>query len=310
MINGKEKKGFNLQDTKCVDFYCCDEPKLGFRRGDKVCLNCGLVHGREFIATERKAYNQEEKDKRKQSEKPWRRFGPRTLIPSNSRELSTLSTSVRRKTLFRRLSKIQKSLITSLERNLWEAEPKLKLIAMRLNIPRYIRDTAWRIYLEVAKAQLTKGRSVDGFLSASIYSAIRIHKYPFILDHMADGLMISRHSIIKCLGKIVREVLPKMNLSYKPITPVELLHRFTNLLNLPFELYKSSRKILVESVDNGLSIMGKNPKSIAAGAIYVALEFSPYKLTQREIAETTNITEVTLRYTANAIKQHLNEISR
>ncbi|MFX1391561.1 MAG: transcription initiation factor IIB, partial [Promethearchaeota archaeon] len=88
--------------------------------------------------------------------------------------------------MFSRLSKIQRSLINSLERNLWEAKPKLKLYASKLNIPEYISETAWRIYTEIAKKKLTMGRTIDGFVAASLYAAIRIHEFPKLLEDVSD----------------------------------------------------------------------------------------------------------------------------
>ncbi len=57
----------------------------------------------------------------------------------------------KKQALFSRLSKIQGSLVSSLERNFWEAKPKLQQIANKMNIPQQIVETGWKIYSEVAR---------------------------------------------------------------------------------------------------------------------------------------------------------------
>ena len=83
----------------------------------------------------------------------------------NSPDAKGQSLEGRRQALFNRLSKIQGSLVNSLERNFWEARPKINQLAQKLNIPDHILETAWKIYSEVAKQKLTMGRSIDSFVT-------------------------------------------------------------------------------------------------------------------------------------------------
>ncbi|MFX1467658.1 MAG: hypothetical protein ACFFB8_03270 [Promethearchaeota archaeon] len=91
-----------------------------------------------------------------------------------------------KKTLFSRLSKIQNSLILRIERNFWEAKPKMKQLVSKLNIPEYIYERAWKIYALATKKKLTMGPSIDGFIAASLYVAIRVHEFPKILEEISD----------------------------------------------------------------------------------------------------------------------------
>lgn len=204
--------------------------------------------------------------------------------------------------MFSRLSKVQRSLIDSLERNLWEAKPKLHLYASKLNIPNYISETAWRIYSEVAKKKLTMGRTIEGFIAASIYAAIRIHEFPRLLEDVSEASMISKHTLFRCLGLIIREILPILSLDYHPISVEKLIFLFGNKLGLP-------EKLKIEALDNVNFLLknseilaGKDPKGLAAALLYLVAKNTIYKKTQLEIADIARITEVTIRSRIRDIK--------
>ncbi|TFG16304.1 MAG: hypothetical protein EU531_06935, partial [Promethearchaeota archaeon] len=91
---------------------CCDNPCIESRDGDNVCLNCGMIQGRNLVGNERRAYTVEEVNKRRRTEPRWREFGPRTMLPNTKIDSKGRLINAKGKTLFSRLSKIQNSLIS------------------------------------------------------------------------------------------------------------------------------------------------------------------------------------------------------
>jgi transcription initiation factor TFIIB len=209
------------------------------------------------------------------------------------------------KSLFKRLSKIQNSLISSIERNFWESKPKLNLYASKLNLPEYIKETAWKIYTVVVKKKLTMGRSIEGFIAASIYAAIRIHEFPRLLEDVCDASMINRRSVIKFLGLLNREILPELALHYKPITFEQLVFKFGNDLYLPMEIQKKAIELIIKVRLSEISHIGKDPKGFAASALYIAAKKTSMCKSQSDIAKIAKITEVTLRNRVNDIRNIL-----
>ncbi len=208
--------------------------------------------------------------------------------------------------MFSRLSKIQRSLINSLERNLWEAKPKFKLFASKLNIPKYITETAWRIYNEVVKQKLTMGRSIDGFIAASIYAGIRIHEFPKLLDDVSDASMVPQRTLFRSLGLIVRNVLPYLHLDYHPISVEKLIFLFGNRLGLPVELQIQAVNIIKSSENTKRIVIGKDPKGLAAAVLYLVAHGTEFKKTQEEVAKAAKTTEVTLRSRLKDIRVLMN----
>jgi len=227
------------------------------------------------------------------------------MLPNSKIDSKGRLINAKGKTLFSRLSKIQNSLISSIERNFWEAKPKLKMLTSKLNIPEYIKETAWKIYSVVARKKLTMGRSIDGFIAASLYAAIRVHEFPRLLEEVCDASMTPRRTVHRSLGMIVKEVLPELSLRYKPITAEQLVFRFGNDLGLPMEVQKKAIDMLSTASRNGLLRTGKDPKGLAASVIYMAAKSSNCRKTQAEVSNVAKVTEVTLRSRSKQIRLKL-----
>jgi transcription initiation factor TFIIB len=304
LVYNRRRKQF--EDYEDSDQPCCPEPSIIVNDdGTKVCSNCGLTFGQALVDTERRAYTSEEVKNRRRTEPKWRSFGPRTVITGVGTDARGHHLESKKQALFSRLSKIQGSLVSSLERNFWEAKPKLNSLALKLSIPSQIVETAWKIYSEVAKQKLTMGRSIDGFVAASLYAAIRIHEFPRLLEELVEIAMIPLRSVHRSLGLIVRKVFPVFKMKYKPVTTRSLVYRFGSELKLSMGTQTKASNMLLESRKKGLRAMGKDPKGLAAAALYIAAKKTDEKRTQAEIADIARITEVTLRTRVKQIRQYL-----
>jgi transcription initiation factor TFIIB len=299
-----KNKNIDQENSRYVG-ECCDNPCIEERDGNKVCLNCGLISERTYVGNERRAYTVEEIQTRRRTEPRWRDFGPRTMLPTTKTDSKGKSIGPKEQALFSRLSKIQNSLISSIERNFWEAKPKLKMLTSKLNIPEYISETAWKIYSIVAKKKLTMGRSINGFIAGSLYAAIRVHDFPRLLDEVCEASMTPRRTVHRSLAMIIREVLPQLGLRYQPITAESLVFRFGNELELPMKIQKVAIDMLRKASEYGLKRTGKDPKGLAAACIYIAAKDGSLRKTQTNVAEVAKITEVTLRSRAKQIKNIL-----
>ncbi len=306
-LRDRQKNDSDNEDIKSQksEPECCNKPSVQIRDGNRVCLNCGMISQKEFVVNERRAYTIQEIQNRKRTEPRWRDFGPRTMLPNTKTDSKGKSIGAKEQALFSRLSKIQNSLISSIERNFWEAKPKLKMLCSKLNIPDYISDSAWKIYSLVAKKKLTMGRSINGFIAGALYAAIRVHDFPRLLDEVCESSLTPRRTVHRSLAMIIREILPELNLKYQPIKAETLIYRFSNNLELPMEIQKCAINMLKTASKNGLKRTGKDPKGLAAACIYIAARDGNMRKTQSTVAYIAKITEVTLRSRAKQIKSKL-----
>ncbi len=273
---------------------CCDSPKFNQENGFIVCLNCGCIHSRIFDDSPRRAFTQEEINKRKTTERVYSPIGPRTVIRGSKDARGSLL-SPKYKSKFNRLGKIHRSLTTSYERNLWIALPNLQRLQRKLKIPDHIAEDVLRIYTRTVKEKLTMGRSIDALLTASIFAALRSHAVPRTIEEIAKAAQIDKKKILKSYRLIVREIFPQLNLKIKRLTPERYVDKFNDLLKLSMQC-RNKAVLLIKNVrKNGLHFSGKDPKGIAAAALYLSSKICNEARTQKDIADLAKVTEVTLR---------------
>jgi len=291
MVLYKKTQDLNIE----IEEHCCNNKHVNIVDGARVCVNCGMIFDVNLVEDERRAYSTKEVNERKQTEPRWREFGSRTVVPATNIDFKGNALDAEQRTLYTRLSKIQNSLVSSIERNYWVAKPILKELSSKLNVPIHISEIAWRIYTYAAKKRLTMGRSIEAILSASMYISIRMHEFPKLLEDISEALIIPRKTVVRSIALLLREVLPELKYTYKPITTEQLVIKFCNELGLTHEIQKEALKILTDSLKKGISISGKDPKGFAAAALYIATKFTKNNIKQTEIAKIAKITEVTLR---------------
>jgi transcription initiation factor TFIIB len=106
---------------------------------------------------------------------------------------------------------------------------------------------------------------------------------------------------------IMRSVLTKLGYMYRPIAPRSLVFRFGNDLDLSISLQKQAADILREAARGGMARIGKDPKGLAAAALYIVAKKTSEKKTQTDFAEVARITEVTLRTRVKEILKYLTD---
>ena len=267
-------------------------------RGEVICSSCGLVLSDRSIDTgpEWRAFTADEQNSRQRVGGPtdWSKFdqGLTTIIGRQNVDASGRKLTSTRRAQIHRLRKwqIRTKVHSSDKRNLAVAMTELHRISSQLSIPYSIRETAAVLYRKALRKRLTRGRTILGMIAASLYLACRIHTVPRPLEEVCDQIHITRKELSLC----VRLILRYLNLKVPFSKPAEFVHRFGTELNLPGAAKKKAIDILEQACEQRLTI-GKDPKGMAAAAIYVASILTGSRRTQLEIARTARVTEVTVR---------------
>ncbi|MFB6255299.1 MAG: transcription initiation factor IIB 2, partial [Haloplanus sp.] len=80
----------------------------------------------------------------------------------------------------------------------------------------------------------------------------------------------------------------------QPADPESYVPRFVSDLDLPDEVERQARRLVDAAREDG-ALSGKSPVGIAAAAVYAAALLTNRKVTQSEVSEVANISEVTIR---------------
>ena len=266
--------------------------------GESICADCGLVIEEDSIdrGPEWRAFNSTEKDNKS-------RVGAPTTNMMHDKGLSTnigwqdkdaygnsLSSSQRQK--MQRLRKWNERFRTrnSKERNLKQALGEIERMASALGLPKEVRETASVIYRRALSEDLLPGRSIEGVATSALYAAARQMQTPRSIDEVANVSRIDAMEFKRTYRYIVRE----LGLEVAPADPASYVPRFASELDLPDEVERRARELLDNAKEDGVT-SGKSPVGLAAAAIYASSLLTNHKVTQSEVSEVTDVSEVTIR---------------
>jgi transcription initiation factor TFIIB len=188
-------------------------------------------------------------------------------------------------------------------RNLSIAMAELDRMATELHLPKNVKEGAALIYRKCLKEDLIRGRSIDAFVAASIYASCRLEKVPRPLKRVSK-LSTREHSEV---AMTYRLMLRELNL--KP--PVDGPFKFVPSIASKLKVKQGTERLAVEILrkgDEAKELMGKDPRGLAAAALYMACQRNDDRRVQREIAEAAGTTEVTLRNRYKGLKEAINDM--
>jgi len=284
------------EQTRCPE--CGGNLIVDDERGETVCADCGLVVEEDEIdrGPEWRAFDAAEKDEKSRVGAPTTNMmhdkGLSTNIGWQDKDAYGNSLSSRQRQKMQRLRTWNERFRTrnSKERNLKQALGEIDRMASGLGLPDNVRETASVIYRRALDEDLLPGRSIEGVATASLYAAARQANAPRSLDEVANVSRVEKDEIARTYRYVIRE----LGLEVKPADPEQYVPRFASELDLPEETTRRARELLASAKEAGIH-SGKSPVGLAAAAVYAASLLTNEKVTQSEVSEVANISEVTIR---------------
>lgn len=184
----------------------------------------------------------------------------------------------------------RKRVSTAIGKQRLHAQEEIDRLSSLLSIPEQTREGSQAIYREAWENDLIHGRSIEKILAASIYMACRTHNVPRTLDEIENATNVGRKDIIKTCKLLAK----RLDVRLAPSSPLEYVSRFCAKLNLEKHVEERAREIINDALEKDIT-SGRGPTGIAASAIYIAAILCEDRKTQKDVAEATGVTEVTLR---------------
>lgn len=176
------------------------------------------------------------------------------------------------------------------EKNLQLALSEISRMSSALGLPESVVEFSSVLYRRCLEEDLIRGRSIEGMATACIYVGCRQQGIPRSLDEVSDVSRVEQLEI----GRAYRYISEELSLRMEPVDPKKYVPRFVSKLEVDGELEQTANKIIDMSKEEGIH-SGKSPTGLAAAAIYTASLHCNIKLTQEQISEVANVTEVTIR---------------
>ena len=269
-----------------------------YERGELLCEDCGLVLDDQFIdqGPEWRAFDVEQGEKRARTGAPMTYTihdkGLSTEISWKNKDSYGKTIPNRNRAQMYRLRKWQKRIRVSnaTERNLSAALGELDRLCSALSLPRNVRETSALIYRKAVNKNMIRGRSIEDVVAASVYAACRQCNIPRTLDEIAVASKSGR----KGIGRTYRYLSRELKLGMKPTKPQDYVQRFCSGLNLSIDVQNKAMEILKDAEEMELT-SGRGPTGVAAGSIYISSILVNERRTQKEVADVSGVTEVTIR---------------
>ncbi len=175
-------------------------------------------------------------------------------------------------------------------RNLRNALNELNRIAEYLHLPSNIKKEAENIYVKAYEKNLIKGRTVSGFVAASLYAAIRKAKNPRSLIEVSKVSTVNIKTVSNNYRILLKELDIKMPIDY----PIKFIPKLANEIKVKRSTETLAVEIIKKAEEKDI-LTGKDPKGIAAAALYLACKLNREDCTQSLISAAAGTSEVTLR---------------
>ncbi len=292
----EETESQESEGLRCPE--CGGQLATDTEHGETICQDCGLVVEEDEIdhGPEWRAFDSKEKDQKSRVGAPTTNMmhdkGLSTNIGWQDKDAYGKALSSRQREKMQRLRTWNERFRTrdSKERNLKQALGEIDRMASALGLPDNVRETASVIYRRALNDDLLPGRSIEGVATSALYAAARQAGTPRSLDEISSVSRVDKDEIARTYRYVVRE----LSLEIQPADPEQYVPRFASDLELSDESERRARQLLKNAKEQGVH-SGKSPVGLAAAAVYAASLLTNEKVTQSEVSDVANISEVTIR---------------
>ncbi|MFB6132164.1 MAG: transcription initiation factor IIB family protein [Halanaeroarchaeum sp.] len=309
----KERRRPERDERELVCPECGGRLEVDEERGETVCSACGLVveEGEIDRGPGCRSCEQDEGEEKSRVGAPVTKMmhdeGLSTTIGWRNRDASGRQLSARQRARMQRLRTWNERFRTrdSKERNLKQALGEIDRMASALGLSTSVRETAAVIYRRALDEDLLPGRSIEGVATATLYAAARQSSNPRSLDEVTTVSRVERDEIARTYRYVDRE----LGLEIEPADPVQYVSRIVSELDLSEGVERRARELLRTAADTGRT-SGKSPVGLAAAAVYASALLRGESVTQSEVSEVANVSEVTIRNRYQELLEIQNETSK
>jgi len=172
----------------------------------------------------------------------------------------------------------------------------------KLNLPNRVCDQAADMYMQILKADLLRGRTIDTMITACLYAAIRDNELPITMDTLSLVSVTGQDK--KKIAANYRLIIRSLNVKPMRRSPIIFIRKFISQHNLNGEFELKAVEV-IKRMATSKRFIGSNPQCMSACAIYIAGKILKFPYIQSDIAKTCGITEVSLRSHIKRCKMEL-----
>ena len=283
--------------------------------GEVACTHCGLVVSDRVVrpGPEWRAYTQEQRDARSHTGLPGSPSvhdkNLSTYVgggPNRNKDGAGCHLSPVRQQEAYSLRKWQHrtTLQSANARNLSYAMTELDRLTDMLHIPFPIKERAAALYRKVLSHGLVRGRRIMAMSAAVLYAACRLSENPRTLKEFANTGRVSKKELARCY----RLILEELDFKVPVCDPIRCVSKIATKVNISMQSQQRAIAILTQLRGTD-TLRAKDPMGLAAASLYTACRLEKERKTEKELAEASNMTEVTIRNRLKSLNSALGLLS-
>ena len=176
-------------------------------------------------------------------------------------------------------------------------------VKQKLGLTDTIAEHIAFIYRKASSLGLIRGRGTTEVMAASIYAACRENGIPRSLDEVSSTLNIPKKRLSKCY----RAIAKRLDLKPELATPMDCLSKFCSRLEVNEKTKRHAFKILQQANSKRI-VSGSKPAVVCAAALYLACIANGEKVSQTRIAETTQVSSLSIRKCLSVLNKALSVV--
>ena len=265
--------------------------------GELLCSDCGLVFSEK--APENRAewrnFGSENNDRARTGSPASlakHDMGLNTVIGDNNKDSRGQNIDASMHSIMKRLRTydFRSQAHTSTDRNLMRAFGELGRQRDKLGMSDAMIDKTAYIYRKALGKGLVRGRSTSAILAAAIYISCREMGAVRSLKDIGEITDVKR----KVISRSYRILIQQLEMIIPVIDPIKCIAKIANKAKLS----EKSKRMAIDTMKdliNTEASAGKRPMGLAATILYLSCLRNDEAVTQKDIAEASGVTEVTIR---------------
>ena len=176
----------------------------------------------------------------------------------------------------------------------------IEKVSRELNLPPFVVLEAKNIAEKAIREEVAFGFRPEDIAAVSLYVACRRHKVPVL---MREVVLVAKSDRRRALS-LYKRVLEHLGVTVTLPKPEDHLYYLAEKLNLDKDIVEHAARIINEANKTGFSV-GKNPRVLAAAAIYTASVLANKPLPVKNLASISKVTSVAIRLLSKKLSELL-----
>lgn len=178
-------------------------------------------------------------------------------------------------------------------------------LCAQLMLPNSVRNRAAAIYRRALNRGLVRGRSVETIATAAVQCACKELGFHRDSNEFEDASRVGRNATKRARSLLIRA----LSLPISIPNPSLYVHPAAHRLGVS-RMTRGRACAIVEHIqENGL-ITGREPRSVAAAALYLACKSTKGDITQGKVAEVTGVSRTTIEKICSLISSRFDKKAR